>query len=167
MNNERRFYTYAYLREDKTPYYIGLGQNKRAFNWHRHCPVPPRERILFLKRDLTREEAIKHEVYLIAVLGRKNVGTGRLINLTAGGESKAGFKPTEQQREKWKGRNNPMFGRNGHTNPNAKLTKEQRGQIVKEAVSRGKGNGYGNIQQLADRFGVDRTTIRRVLRAGK
>lgn len=162
MNN---YYTYAYLREDGTPYYIGLGQNKRAYNWHRHCPVPPRDRILFLKKNLTRGEAIKHEIYLIAVLGRKDIGTGRLINLTAGGESKNGFRPTEEQKEKWKGNNNGMFGRSGHLSPTSKLTKEQREEIIREFIPRGRGNGYGNATELAKRFGVDRTTIKRVVRA--
>ncbi len=164
MKND--YYTYAYLREDGTPYYIGLGQNKRAFNWHRHCPVPPRNRILFLKRNLTREEAIRHEIYLIAILGRKNIGTGRLINLTAGGESKNGFRPTEEQKEKWRGENNSQYGKTKHTNSNAKLTEEQRKQIVKESIPRGKGNGYGNHSELAERYGVDATTIRRVVAAG-
>lgn len=160
------FYTYAYLREDGTPYYVGMGQGKRAFNWHRHCPVPPRERILFLKKNLTREGAMRHEIYLIAVLGRKNIGTGRLINLTAGGESKNGFRPTEEQKEKWRGKNNGCFGKTGHTNPNARLTKEQREQILREHIPRGRGNGYGNASNLALKFGVHYTTIRRIINAG-
>jgi len=50
MVNPNRFYTYAYLREDRTPYYIGKGSNDRAFNSNRRLPVPKdKNRILFLK----------------------------------------------------------------------------------------------------------------------
>lgn len=79
-----KFYTYAYLREDGTPYYIGKGIGTRIYNNHRHTPVPPIDRILYLKKNLTEEEAYKHEEYLISVLGRKLDG-GILINLMSGG----------------------------------------------------------------------------------
>ena len=83
------YYTYAYLREDGTPYYIGKGHADRAYQSQRRkgCPKPTDvSRILFLKKNLTEEEAFKHEVYMIAVLGRKDLGTGMLRNLTDGGE---------------------------------------------------------------------------------
>ena len=82
------FYTYAYLREDGTPYYIGKGKARRAFSrHHRSCPTPKdKSRIIFLKKNLTEAEALKHEVYMINVLGRKDLGTGILRNLTDGGE---------------------------------------------------------------------------------
>jgi len=81
----KKFYTYAYLREDKTPYYIGKGTGRRMYGNHKHTPVPPKDRILLLKENLSNEEAIRHEMYLISVLGRKSEG-GILINLTSGGE---------------------------------------------------------------------------------
>jgi hypothetical protein len=81
------FYTYAYLRTDGTPFYIGKGRRGRAFDGRRHrIKMPPVERILFLKKNLTEEEAFRHEIYMIAVLGRKDLGTGILRNLTNGGE---------------------------------------------------------------------------------
>ncbi len=98
MNNH---YTYAYLREDGTPYYIGRGVKLRAFKKHgRHISVPPRDRILFLKTNLTFTESVQHEVYMIAVFGRKNNGTGILRNLTNGGEGMEGFIVPEETRTK-------------------------------------------------------------------
>lgn len=81
------YYTYAYLREDGTPYYIGKGRNNRAYNENcKSVKVPLKDRILFLKKGLTEQEAFKHEIYMISVLGRKDIGTGILRNLTDGGE---------------------------------------------------------------------------------
>ena len=86
-----RYYTYAYLRPDKTPYYIGKGQGNRCYiQTRRSIKVPQKERIIFLKKNLSEADAFKHEVYMIAVLGRKDLGTGILRNLTDGGEGSSG-----------------------------------------------------------------------------
>jgi hypothetical protein len=90
------YYTYAYLREDGTPYYIGKGKGDRAYSKHRrkrNLAVPPKERILILKQNLTEEDAFKHEIYMIAVFGRKDLGTGILRNLTNGGDGASGVIP--------------------------------------------------------------------------
>ena len=93
---DRIYYTYAYLREDGTPYYVGRGKGNRAFDITHRIKVPPKERVLFLKQNLTYAEASKHEIYMIAVLGRKDLGTGILRNLTNGGEGRPGPKPQEE-----------------------------------------------------------------------
>ena len=56
MTND--YYTYAYLRKDKTPYYIGKGIGNRAFV-KRKGINPPRDisRILFLKKNLTENHS--------------------------------------------------------------------------------------------------------------
>jgi hypothetical protein len=82
------FYTYAHLREDGTPYYVGKGTGNRA--WRKRKFRPPDNRILILKKNLTEEEAFRHEVYMIFVLGRKDLGTGILRNRTNGGEGTSG-----------------------------------------------------------------------------
>ena len=88
----KKYYTYAYLREDGTPYYIGKGKNERAWSSHgKWVNIPARERILFLKKDLTEEEAFKHEIYMIDVFGRKDICTGILRNLTNGGDGTSGY----------------------------------------------------------------------------
>lgn len=95
MTNFNRFYTYAYLREDKTPYYIGKGSGNRAYKKCRKYVKPPEDvsRIIFLKQNLTEEQAFNHEIYMISVFGRKDLGTGILHNKTDGGEGVSGITP--------------------------------------------------------------------------
>jgi hypothetical protein len=81
------YYTYAYLREDGRPYYIGKGKGNR---WHqkygKNC-IPPKDKnkIIKLKQNITEEEAFKHEKYMIAIFGKKCDGTGILMNIADGG----------------------------------------------------------------------------------
>ena len=100
------FYTYAFLREDGTPYYIGKGSGNRCYvKCGRNVGMPPRERIIKLKENLTEEDAFRHEVYLIAILPN-------LHNLTDGGEGASGHKKTDEEKKALSERmknNNPMF----------------------------------------------------------
>jgi hypothetical protein len=102
MVNPNRFYTYAYLRKDRTPYYIGKGSGKRIYDKKgRPCNKPKdKSRIIFLKQNLTEEEAFKHEIYMIDVLGRKDLGTGILHNKTDGGEGSSGVVKSVETLEK-------------------------------------------------------------------
>ena len=100
MVNPNRFYTYAYLREDRTPYYIGKGTRKRINSTNRSGLKPPKDksRIIFLKQNLTEEEAFKHEKYMISVFGRIDLGTGILYNKTDGGDGCSGRVVSEEQK---------------------------------------------------------------------
>jgi len=126
------YYTYAYLREDRTPYYIGKGRAKRVYKSHirqNKTNLKPKDKskIIFLKKNLTEEEANIHEVYMIAIFGRKDLGTGVLRNMTNGGDGISGYSHTLKTKkilsEKNSGENNAWYGKK-HTEETKKIMRE-------------------------------------------
>ena len=147
------YYTYAYLREDKTPYYIGKGRGKRISSTQRTIKAPKdKSLILFLKKGLTEAEAFKHEVYMIFVLGRKDLGTGILRNLTNGGEGASGNVKSAETRKKiskaLSGEKHPQFG--------VPRTEDDKKKIS-EALSGEKNPCYGRTGEKHPQFGVPLT----------
>ena len=141
------YYTYAYLREDGTPYYIGKGSGDRINKNHgRPCSKPPLDRRIKLKTNLTEEEAFKHEVYMIALFGRKDIGTGILYNKSNGGEGNSGLIMSQETREKMsksgKGKKKPP----GHGEKVSKARKGKpsplRGRVMPEEHKRKIGNSH-------------------------
>jgi hypothetical protein len=121
------YYTYAYLREDKTPYYIGKGNGTRIYRKTRRIKPPKdKSRIIFLKQNLTEEEAFRHEIYMIDVFGRKDLGTGILHNRTNGGEGGSGRVLSEETRRKLsdanRGKNHPNYGKTTSLETKAKMS---------------------------------------------
>lgn len=153
MVNPNRFYTYAYLREDKTPYYVGKGSGYRCnYGQGKNCnPPKDRSRIIKLKQNLTEEEAFKHEIYMIALFGKKCDGTGILMNIADGGNAPPiicgdshHMKKEEYRKKiskKLKGKNNPMFGKKPW-NKGIPITEGLRQKIT------GEGNGVSKWWKL-------------------
>jgi hypothetical protein len=122
------YYTYAYLREDKTPYYIGKGTGDRIYSTHKRIKPPKdKSRIIYLKQNLTEAEAFKHEIYMIDVLGRKDLGTGILRNRTNGGEGPSGWVPSEETRRKMS-----ESSKNPSEETRRKISEAQKGHTVSE-----------------------------------
>jgi hypothetical protein len=135
MVNPYRFYTYAYLREDRTPYYVGKGTGKRIYSKEKNINLPKdKSRIIFLKQNITEKEAFKHEIYMIAVFGRKDLGTGILYNRTNGGDGISGFKHSQKSKnemsEKRRGKNNAFYGKKHLPETIKRLSENKKGKYV-------------------------------------
>jgi predicted XRE-type DNA-binding protein len=131
------FYTYLYLREDGTPYYVGKGKDRRAFHTRHNVPVPSnRERIL-IQEFPPEDDAIAAEIFLISYYGRKNNGTGILRNFTDGGDGTSGRKHLDDSKQQTR---NALLGRK-HTEERRKnQSLAHKGKSWTEAQRLGRAN---------------------------
>ena len=94
-----KYYTYAYLRPNYLPYYIGKGSGERCYigNYKRNAKKPTQKHLIIkLKQNLTEAQAFSWEEYYIKLFGLA-IDSGLLHNFTTGGE---GASPSEATKKK-------------------------------------------------------------------
>lgn len=100
------YYVYAYIHPvTNVPFYVGYGKNNRMFSHLNEAKKPKLKctshktntikKILsqglvpiikVIDSNLSKETACELEIFLISILGRRDLETGSLTNLTSGGE---------------------------------------------------------------------------------
>jgi len=111
-------FVYKKLKFDYEPFYVGLGHDNRKFshfdeakrkkkkNSHKLNKIRKIIRegykpiIEVFKGKLSFEGAIEQEIKLIKKIGRRNIGTGPLTNMTDGGEGMIGYKHDKKTKSK-------------------------------------------------------------------
>ena len=166
----KAYYTYLWLRNDGTPYYVGKGHGNRAFR----KGGPPKDRIL-IQEFPSEDDAFAAEVFLISYYGRKDIGTGCLRNLTSGGdgvkklseESKAkigaarrgkpsgmlGKKHSDGTRKLMSSKHRTLDSRRAASKARAKFTKSE----IEKILTLRRAGWYQH--ELAEKFGVHKETI--------
>lgn len=155
LNN--RCYIYRHIRIDTNEvFYIGMGTTevklmgtfsknkyKRAYSkdnrniWWNNIVSKTEFRSEILISNLTREDAVELEIFLILEYGRKDLKLGTLVNLTNGGEGKLNGNPF--------GKNHWNYGRKhsyetklkiGNSHKGSKISEETRLKLEKAHVGR-------------------------------
>ncbi len=139
---------YRHIRLDKNePFYIGIGASeKRAYNkslrnnWWKKIVNKTDYEVQILFYDLTWEEACEKEKEFITLYGRKDLGTGTLVNLTDGGQGGCGrifthSNETKLKISKQKKGNNYWLGKKHNQESKDKISQSKKGHSVNKGKS--------------------------------
>lgn len=148
-------YVYRHIRLDKNePFYIGIGSLpnfKRAYEkqkrnqfWYNVVSKTDYE-VEILFDDLTWEEAEKKEIEFIKLYGKRDNGTGTLVNITDGGGGTLGARHTEESKRKISERSKTMVRK--------PLSQEAREKIRKSLTGRiGANKGFKHSEETKQKL---------------
>jgi len=98
---------YRHIRLDTNEvFYIGIGKEDRPYStyhrsaWWKKIANKTKHRVDVLFNDMTWDQACEKEIELIKLYGRRDKGTGTLVNMTDGGEGTRGLIFTKLHRSR-------------------------------------------------------------------
>lgn len=165
------YYVYIYSYPNGTPFYIGMGKNKRYLSHLKEAksnPIPTSGEhklniirklirdelepiIIIVEGNITREQAAELEIFLIAEIGRKDLELGPLSNLTNGGDGNVGWSP--QLRNKMsEQRKGYISAKDLNTGEKMKVNKEDPRWVNGELVGQNLGVVNSNINGALDNY---------------
>lgn len=96
------YYIYLHIKETTgEPFYIGKGKNQRAYvkqyrnTFWNNIVKKHNYDIIILEENLSEDQALLQEQYWIKRIGRRDLNTGTLVNLTDGGDGQKGYVYTD------------------------------------------------------------------------
>ena len=129
------YYVYLWLREDRTPYYVGKGKGYRAYQKHIiGCP-PPKDRVIIVKEFKDENESYFFEEWLIQVYGRKSDG-GILLNTSIGGQKSSSKYKSESEYSKIRKNQNTKYKQSNKGKETQKKWNALNPERVKEKARR-------------------------------
>lgn len=171
MDSKFIYYVYAYINSKTgVPYYIGKGKGKRAFTKRPGISTPKDQtKIIMCETGLSEIGSLALERRLIKWFGRKDNGTGVLLNRTDGGDGLSGRIMPDKERtwrsERYSGEGNPQFGKLVSDDTRQKnrewqlsrppMSEETRSKLVASRV--GKKRGHYNV--VNSRKGIPKPKI--------
>lgn len=131
MDDTNNTVVYRHRKPCGEVFYVGIGNKKRPYLksdrnkfWARVVKKYGYE-VEVVATCLSWQAACDLEVLMILAYGRRDLGTGTLVNLTAGGDGAKGLVHSEETRQKMSaalsGENSPWYGK--------KLSKEHRQKL--------------------------------------
>ncbi len=160
---------YGHWKFSHEPFYIGKGKAGRAHSHfketilEREAHLPKTRKILGLKRlglaplvvfkkkNLTDKQACLVERALIQRIGRRNLRTGPLTNLTDGGEGHSGFSPSAETVEKHR-RHFDVFAFDGRSLTLGQWASEY--GISRQLIRRRLNNGWSVAEAITSPAGL-------------
>ncbi len=143
-------YVYTHTRLDKNEvFYVGIGLNhnthqrayrKEGTSYWKKIVNKTEYRVEIVYDKVSWEEACELERDLILRYGRRDLGTGTLVNMTDGGEGSPGRIKSEEELEKIRGERNGSFGKCWIMNSNEEklVKKEDLEKFFQEGWKRGR-----------------------------
>ena len=162
-------YVYTHTRLDTNEiFYVGIGTQdnyKRASrahnrtNYWNNIVKKCGRKVDIVYDNLTWEDACKIEVELIAKYGRVDLGTGTLVNLTAGGEGTLKRITTPETRYKMSIAKKGKKWLRQSKEQRQKTSELMKGVNSKKIINTKSGIIYNSIQEAAEQNNIKRATL--------